>query len=127
MQTAVAHNLTLKAGSAATVRKAGGRRLPALRSASTVRCQAANVLATAKADEAVTIRFDAAGKPVVSLGAAGGVTRPSRRHSTAMLWLLVVLHRCPFSCFCAQLPSLIRFPNYPTQRHDPPTLCGNAL
>jgi hypothetical protein len=36
-----------------------------------------NVLATAKADEAVTIRFDAAGKPVVSLGAAAPAAAPA--------------------------------------------------
>jgi hypothetical protein len=41
MQTAVAHNLTLsKAGSSAAVRKAGARRLPALRAGSSIRCQA---------------------------------------------------------------------------------------
>ncbi len=40
MQTAVAHNLTLSKAGSAAVRKAGGRRLSALRSGSAVRCQA---------------------------------------------------------------------------------------
>jgi uncharacterized protein (TIGR02246 family) len=63
MQTAMAQKLSMSSAPAAAVRKAGSRR-SLVRVAPTTRCQAI----AAKADEAVTIRFDAAGKPVVSLG-----------------------------------------------------------
>ncbi|KAI3434964.1 hypothetical protein D9Q98_003017 [Chlorella vulgaris] len=65
--TALAHNLCLAARPTAA-RVVGGRRVPALRSASTTRCQAATVLGRAAADDVVTIRFDSKGKPVVSVG-----------------------------------------------------------
>ena len=45
MQTAMAQKLSLSSAPTAAVRKAGARRLPALRVASTTRCQAVSTLA----------------------------------------------------------------------------------